>query len=159
MMQIEKIRDWQLTQLENHAKAVESIIRAGDSQSLTTFRDNGTGWTVLEVLCHLRDFEEVFTQRAHLAVEQDNPPLPFPKPDELAIQNRYNEQNIEALAEWKKRRSNLIGYMRERIPTDWDRPAMHPVRGQLTLLEQLLLLPLHDTIHLEQMTRILNEKK
>jgi len=151
---------WQFTQLTNNIKSVESLVRMTEPQALTTFRDTGTGWTALEVLCHLRDFEQVFIERARVAIEQENGALPFPNPDELARDRRYNEQPVDAvLAEWKTRRADLIAYMRARADSDWDRPAIHPTRGSLTLLEQLFLATLHDTTHLEQMTRVLNEKR
>lgn len=151
---------WQFTQLENNIKTVESIIAMSDPQALTTYRDGGTGWTVLEVVCHLRDFEAVYGERMHLAVDQDNPLLPFPNPDDMARERRYGEQTVgDALAEWKARRAGLLAFLRARSESDWERPAQHPTRGTLTLHDQLTLETLHDTIHLEQMTRILNEKR
>lgn len=151
---------WQFTQLANNIRSVESILRMSDPQALTSFRDGGTGWTALEVLCHLRDFEQVFIERARVALEQDNGALPFPNPDDLARDRRYNEQSVDAvLAEWKTRRADFIAYMRDRSDADWERTAIHPTRGVLTLLEQLFLATLHDTTHLEQMTRTLNEKR
>ncbi|MFN8452446.1 MAG: DinB family protein [Anaerolineae bacterium] len=156
----ETVLGWQFTQLSNNIKSVESIVRMTDPQALTTYRDTGIGWTALQVLCHLRDFEQVFTDRAHIAVEQENATLPFPSPDDLARDRHYNEQSVDAvLAEWKTRRADFIVYLRERSAADWERTALHPTRGILTLLEQLFLATLHDTTHLEQMTRILNEKR
>jgi|SRR5688572_2604831 uncharacterized damage-inducible protein DinB len=159
-MNIANVRGWQFTQLENNLKSVEWLLRTTDAQARITFRDGGSGWTALETLCHLRDFEKVFLQRARLTVEQDNPALPFPKPDDVAAEGRYNEQDFEAaLAEWKSNRATLIGYLKERSDADWERPAAHPTRGSLTLFDQLFLTAMHDTVHMEQMTRTLHEKK
>lgn len=159
-MDITNARGWQFTQLENNRKTIVSLVGAADAGALTTFRDGGTGWTVLEVLCHLRDFELVFLERARLTVEQDEPPLPFPNPDETAAANRYSEQNVSTvLDEWQANRATMTAYLRERAESDWQRVGVHPVRGRLTLFEQLLLCPTHDSIHLEQMARILHEKQ
>jgi hypothetical protein len=159
-MNLVTVRKWQVEQLEKGVKTVESVIRASDPTALTTYRDGGTGWTALEVLCHLRDFEAVYQERVRRTVQEDNPALTLPNPDELAAAGRYNEQDIEtALSTWKTRRAEQVAYLRERAETDWERPAAHPTRGNLPLHEQLFLQTWHDMNHLEQMTRILAEKK
>lgn len=159
-MNLQNVRAWQLKQLEYGVKTVESLLSILNPADLNTYRDGGTGWTFTEVLGHLRDFEGVFLQRARLTVEQDNPPLPFPNPDELAIANAYNSQlPHDLLAAWKAERETLLAFFAERNEDDWERPAQHPTRGNLTLHDQLFLLPQHDSLHLEQMTRILAEKK
>lgn len=152
--------NWQVNQLENNIRTVEAIISIVDPQTLTTYRDGGSGWTALEVLCHLRDYEQVFIERYRTAVEQVDGMLPDSTPDKLAAANHYNEQNpAEVIAEWKRRRPLSIAYLRERADSDWERAAIHPVRGKLTLAELLTLETWHDTNHMEQMTRILREKK
>jgi uncharacterized damage-inducible protein DinB len=160
MMQVATIRAWQLTQLEDNLKAVAWLVRSHTPEALTTYRDAGEGWTVLEVLCHLRDFEAVFLERARLAVEQEKPPLPFPDPDELARARRYNEQALDTvLAAWQEGRARLLAYLRARSEADWERLAQHPTRGEMSLFDQLFLIPKHDSLHLEQMTRILYEQR
>ncbi|MDT8304319.1 MAG: DinB family protein [Anaerolineae bacterium] len=159
-MLVATIREWQYKQMEDNIKAVEWLVRSSEPQALMTFRDGGSGWTVLEVVCHLRDFEKVFHERARRTVEQDNPPLPFPDPDALAREGRYSEQGLEAaLAAWQERRASLLAYLRSRDGADWERPAQHPTRGEMSLFDQLFLVPQHDSLHLEQMTRTLYEKK
>jgi uncharacterized damage-inducible protein DinB len=160
-MNIVNIRGWQMNQLEFNAKSVEWLLRTGDPAALTQYRDGGSGWTALETLCHLRDFEKVFLDRLHLTVEQDNPTLPFPKPDDVAAERNYSgERDVNSvLAAWKANRVELLAYLKARGDDDWERPAVHPVRGVLTLNDQLALSTLHDTNHMEQMTRTLYEKK
>lgn len=159
-MQLETIRGWQITRMELSLKTIESLLSTLPHDDMTTYRDSGDGWTVLEVLCHLRDFEEVFRERFRLAVEQDNPALPFPNPDELARTNAYNQQSWHTVFEdWKRSRAAFIDFLKSRAESDWERPARHPTRGILTLHDQLFLTALHDTIHIEQITRIIAEKK
>ena len=159
-MQVATIRAWQMKQMEDNLKSVKWLVRSQMPEALRTFRDGGEGWTVLEVLCHLRDFEEVFQERARLAVEQEVPALPFPDPDELARERHYNEQSLDVvLAAWQGRRDQLLAYLRARSEADWERLAQHPTRGEMSLFDQLFLIPQHDSLHLEQMTRILYEKR
>lgn len=159
-MNIENIIKPQYISMENHLKAVASLLQIIPAKDLTAYRDGGTGWTVTEVLCHLRDFELVFLERATLTVTKEMPDLPFPKPDDVAAEKRYSEDNAkDAFAAWQANRAQLLAFYQAREASDWERPAMHPVRGKLTLLEQLVLTPQHDTIHLEQLSRVLAEKK
>lgn len=159
-MNLETIRSWQFTKMELSLKTTGFIFAQADAQALKVYRDGGTGWTALEVLGHLRDFEMVFYQRALVTVEEDHPPLPFPDPDELALSRNYNGQDWQALLnELRTERMVYIDFLKARAETDWERTAQHPKRGPLTLHDQLFLTTLHDTIHLEQITRILLEKK
>ncbi len=159
-MNHQNIRNWQYQQIENNLKSYEALLTLLDPAAFTTYRDGGTGWTALEILCHLRDFEDVFMQRARVAVEQHEGALPFPNPDALAAENRYMEQSIDdVLAEWKRRRALLLEYYRARADEDWARVAIHPTRGPLTLLDLLCMAPMHDALHMEQLTRTLREQK
>lgn len=159
-MLVATIREWQYKQMEDNIKSATWLVRSSDPRALTAFRDGGSGWTVLEVLCHLRDFDEVFFERARLTVEEENPPLPFPDPDALARERRYSEQTeAAALGQWQERRASLLAYLRARSDAAWERPAQHPTRGEMSLFDQLFLIPQHDSLHLEQMTRILYERK
>jgi uncharacterized damage-inducible protein DinB len=159
-MNHQNIRNWQYQQIENNIKSYEALLSLLDRDALTTYRDGGTGWTALEIICHLRDFEQVFIERAQVAVEQEEGALPFPNPDALAAEGRYMEQSLdEVLAEWKRRRAALLEYYRARPDADWERVAIHPTRGRLTLLDLLCMTPMHDALHLEQLTRTLREKR
>jgi hypothetical protein len=159
-MNHQNIRNWQYQQIENNIKSYEALLSLLDREALTTYRDGGTGWTALEIICHLRDFEQVFIERAQVAVEQEEGALPFPNPDALAAEGRYMEQSLdEVLAEWKRRRAALLEYYRARADADWERVAIHPTRGRLTLLDLLCMTPMHDALHLEQLTRTLREKR
>lgn len=159
-MLLDAIRNWQISQMEKGTQIMEALLSDVTVEAMTTYRDSGDGWTVLEVLCHLRDFEEVFYHRATITVEQDNPKLPFPDHEALVTEKRYNEQDVlEVLATWKAERTAHIELMKARGENDWERPAQHPNRGNFTLHDQLFLTVWHDTNHLEQITRILAEKR
>jgi uncharacterized damage-inducible protein DinB len=159
-MTLAQIRAWQFTLLEYNLQSIERVIRMADLANITTYRDGGTGWTALEVLGHLNDFEEIFIQRTRITVEQENGALPFPKPDDLALEHEYNAQSIESIMEsWKARRAAHLAYLKERSEADWERVGIHPVRGPLSLFDQLTLVTMHDSLHLEQMTRTLVEQR
>jgi uncharacterized damage-inducible protein DinB len=160
MLPMETIRKYEFDQLNKSLKVVEHILSTASPADLTTYRDGGSGWTVLEVLCHLRDFEAVFFERARLIVEQDYPDLPFPDPPQLARERRYNEQDVRTVfEEWTATRVDHLAYLEGLAEEDWERAGNHPVRGRYTLHDGLLLAAWHDVNHMEQMVKILAGKQ
>jgi hypothetical protein len=154
------IRGWQFDQMRKNLRNIGYIVQDTPLHDLTTYRDGGEGWTALQVVCHLRDFEAIFLHRAHITVEQDVPALPFPSPDELAAKNRYHEQDIyAAYAAWGETRAEYIAYQEALPESAWEQLANHPTRGQVSLQDQLIVTAWHDVNHLEQILRVLREKQ
>src|SRR5829696_6081935 len=106
------IRNWQIDQLRKNLRIIGRAIETADPQEATTYRDGGDGWTVLEVMCHLRDFEQVFLDRLCLTVDEEFPVLPVPNPNLMAQEHNYMAQRLEsAYAEWMQRRNALLAYV------------------------------------------------
>jgi uncharacterized damage-inducible protein DinB len=149
-----------MDQLRKTAAIVRYLVETTTPTDARTYRDGGDGWTLLEVLCHLRDFEEIIWLRARLTLEQERPELPFPDPNQLAVERQYNEQDIQAvLAAWLQQRADFLAYLEAVEEAGWQRVGMHPVRGPVTLLDQLMIFSWHDVNHIEQMIKILTERK
>jgi uncharacterized damage-inducible protein DinB len=154
------IREWQIDQLHKAVQVVGAIVAQTAPADTTTYRDGGTGWTVQEVIGHLLDFETIFLQRARLTVEQNDPDLPAPDPDELVTQGNYNDRPLRTIFDgWVAQRRALVAYYAGRQAADWDRTATHPRRGRISLDEQLLLIVRHDLNHIEQMMHILADRR
>lgn len=160
MLPVTTIRGWQIEQLRKALQTMSSIFMSISADDAATYRDGGKGWTVLEVLCHLRDYESVFLERAQLTVEKEMPALPNPDPDALASERHYNSQALQAVyQEWVKRREVFLAYLAGLDEAAWARGASHPKRGPMSLQDQLALIAYHDVNHIEQITRIIAEKK
>lgn len=160
MANMAAIRGWQFENMRNMIVSYERIVTALTPTAATTYRDGGTGWTPTEVLCHLRDFEDIFIERARLTLDRDNPDLPFPDPDALAAERDYNAQDIaDVMADWQAKRVQSLDLFTSIADDQWERSGLHPRRGPFTLNDQLLLSARHDVLHFEQLTRILAEKQ
>lgn len=160
MLPMTTLRAWQYIQMDNALASLVSLAQGYSTHALTHYRDNGTGWTVTEVLCHLRDFEYIFWKRVRLMVEEDHPHLPFPDPDALARENDYSAQDAyDVLNDLRAYRQDFIAYLKGLDDGAWQRAGIHPTRGDFTCQDQLFLTTHHDMMHLEQITRILAEQK
>ena len=153
-------RPFQINKLERGLGLIQRTLVNISQDAATTYRDGGDGWTVVEVMCHMRDFEAIFVERAKLTVEVENADLPFPEPDKLAVDRNYNKQNLrEVIDAWVKNRQAFLAYLAERSEADWARVARHPKRGPFSLDAQVFLAAWHNFNHLDQITKILHEKK
>ena len=120
-------------------------------------RDGDDGWTVLEIMCHVGDFENIFFTRARAIVEKDNPDTPPVDHLAMVIENRYAEQDFQTARDaFLTTRSNFLAWIKERSESDWQRTAKHPTHISYTLLDQVVQAATHDINHLEQMMRSLN---
>ncbi|MCI0709191.1 MAG: DinB family protein [Chloroflexi bacterium] len=152
------VRSWQFDALRKTPGIVEHMLRAAKPSDLNTRRDGGNGWTALEVVGHLHDFDGVYHNRARLTLEEDYPDLPFPDPDAMVTENGYNEQALDSVMTlWRERRTAYLDYLTGITDDDWMRTARHPRRGAMTLHEQFVLVLWHDTNHIDQIVKILGD--
>jgi uncharacterized damage-inducible protein DinB len=136
-----------------------NMLESVSQETATTFRDpneGDKGWTTLEVVRHLLDFDGFFLQRAQMMLEQTHPALPAYAHEALAIERSYNEEDLkESLEALYASRQRFIAFFSELTPEQWARTGIHPERASFTMTDAVMQVGLHDAIHIEQITRIL----
>lgn len=142
-------------------KVLEVLLDGVDQTTATALRDQSdgdAGWTTLDVVCHLRDFEQLWQSRLQLALTQDNPTFgPF-DPIALVTANDYAGQDFAAV--WAERtalRAESIAMLDALTDEQWSRTALHARFGPISVVELKIQLPLHDLDHAEQIARILGQ--
>ncbi len=155
------IRKRAISLMQNTAKTLDHIAQGVSQQQATKLRDRNDGdkgWTVLEVLCHLRDFDGFFRGRAIRILNEETPQLIRYDHEALAIERNYNGQTLSAvLTELRESRVETVKFFKELTPEGWERAGVHPERGHFTMTDAALQVGMHDVTHLEQITRILAE--
>jgi hypothetical protein len=153
-------RAWQIAQIKEMLPIARQLVTQLSAEQQNRLRDNGVGWTVVEVICHLRDFDMVFLERAELTLREEYPQLPFPDADRLARERNYNVLDARtAIAHWEANRRRMLGFFEGIDLNDeekWGQLGAHPKRGPFSLNDQLMLIPRHDTQHLEQIAGIIH---
>ena len=150
------IRQRHIHLIETTLEIMDNILKNVSQERATTLRDGEDGWTVLEVVCHLRDFDRIFHERAVMIVSQEYPQLPAYDHEAMAIENNYNSQNLKVVYnELAESRERFVGFFEDLTEDQWERAGVHPERGHFTLLDAIMQVTTHDTNHIEQMTRIL----
>jgi uncharacterized damage-inducible protein DinB len=154
------IREWQIDQLRKDLHIVRGILANVTPEQATGLRDGGDGWTVTEVLCHLRDFDSIFLERAQITAERRGIMMPFTDANAMALERQYNAQPLQTVYEaWVGHRAAYLGYLEGLEEGAWSRTGLHPRRGPMTLAQQLAQIAWHDINHIEQIVKILGEKR
>jgi len=139
-----------------HMRTLENLLPNLSQEQAIALRDGEDGWNTVEILCHLRDFDAIFRERAERILAEDEPPLIPVDHEALVIENDYAAQQLESvLAELRTSRDATIAVF-ENVPENaWERVGIHPERGRFSLEDALLQVVTHDADHTEQITRVL----
>lgn len=148
-----------LARLERTAEELIAALR-GQTEAVLARRPDATNWAAKEVVCHLRDTEELFANRFELILAMDEPKLPgFGPPDRWAEDRQYLRNDAqEALVAFRRRREETLTLLRKLGPEQWQRGGVHTTRGRITLDSFLALMASHDDNHLDQLRRALAGK-
>lgn len=127
-----------------------------DAQQL---KDGSDGWTVLEIMAHLRDIEETFLARVQTALKNNN--LAFPGFDQLALvkEKNYNDDVlVNVVKSLKQNRQRLLDAFHELKDDEWSFVGWHSKRGATSIDDLLVQTALHDAKHIRQLSRIFAQK-
>lgn len=138
------------------------ILASVDHTTAVTLRDpndGAQGWTVTEVVCHLRDFDGFFYDRVQRMVTEHYPSLSRYDHERLVVERNYNGQDVQQVyAELTASRARFVACFRSLDESQWLRSGIHPERGRFTLYDALNQVGTHDALHLEQISRILGQR-
>ncbi len=144
-----------LKRLERTPDELAAAIR-GQSDAALSHRPDVQNWAAKEVVCHLRDTEEAFMSRFEQIAAMDDVKLLAVDPARLAQDRQYLRNDAgAALAAFRKRREESLGYLRTLPAEGWKRGAVHPQRGRMTVEDFVTLMAWHDDNHLDQLRRAL----
>lgn len=124
-----------------------------DNSSDDELRRAGPGgsWGVVEVLCYLRDSEEVFVARMTRMFTESNPTLPVVEDSLWPIDRDYlNQDPDEVLEEFTELRRNATELLMSASLADWGLSGKHPHLGQITIRDYAQHVADRDARHLQQ---------
>ncbi len=160
---IGKNRQRHLRFMQQTLDILTHLLAPVSQETATTLRDaqdGDKGWTVLEVLFHLRDFDNIFRMRAKIMRYQEYPTLPAYDHHLITKQGDYNHKIlIQVLEDLRLSRRRTISFFDELTDELWQRAGIHPERGHFTMVDAALQVGTHDVIHIEQITRILYQNE
>lgn len=136
---------------------LSALLRGVTQVQAVAATDGPNGWSVLYIVCHLRDYETFFSERVGMMLDQNNPSFTLPGTnDELVVNNTYARQDLRlVLADYIRLRQMFITRLEGLTDDQWRRPGQDPRQGATTVLELAVNVGLHDVDHLEQIARCL----
>lgn len=164
------------TRLSRLAKTAGDLDRAicGRTDTELSARPGADNWAAKEIICHLRDVEELFQIRFHTVLALDEPRIlvfgatesdlapwriggsighPL-DPERWAVERQYLRNDAAlALDAFRRRRTEVLGLLRSLSPAEWRRGGIHLSRGRLTLADWVARLAAHDDNHVAQLHR------
>jgi len=152
-------REQRMQRLMRTADELSAAIK-GQAEAVLARRPDEKNWAAKEVVCHLRDAEEMFSSRFELIVAMDtDPKLVGPNADRMAEERQYLRNDaVEAIGAFRRRRVENLEFLRALTPAQWDKGGVHPARGRMTIDTFLTLMAWHDDNHLDQLKRALAGK-
>lgn len=129
----------------------------GHTDAVLSRRPDAKNWAAKEVICHLRDTEQVFFVRFHAIVENDEPKMYFDPgaADRFAEDLQYSRSDAaEALAAFRRRRGVTLKFLGTLTPSQRQRAGM---RGEqrITIDAFVSVMAWHDDNHIDQLKRAL----
>ena len=152
----EKSADERMARLARTPDQVAAALGARRPAELAR-RPSPEAWSPTEIVCHLRDIEEVFGERVAAILANEEPALPEAGPAERWARERQYARHDPALAvaHFRRRRGESLEMLVALPPADWQRGGEHAARGRLSIDMLVAHLAWHDDNHLEQLTRAL----
>jgi hypothetical protein len=143
-----------LTRLARTPDEVGDTI-AGKAPAALARRPGARSWAPVEIVCHLRDAEELFMLRFQTILAMETPALhEASSADRWAEERQYlRHQPGAALEAFRRRRAESLELLTSLPPADWQRGAIHPARGRVSIDELVAIMAWHDDNHLDQLIR------
>ena len=152
----QQVRERHLGAMRLSCDILGHILRGMTNERARALRDGPDGWSIIEIVCHLRDFDEIFYRRAQMMQAQAQPQLPAYAHEAMAIDRAYQQEDLgESYRTLQASRERFISFLAALTPEQWERDGAHPERDSFTLTDAAMQVGLHDLDHLEQITRVL----
>jgi hypothetical protein len=96
-------------------------------------------WSILEIVCHLRDMErDAYLERYRRIVAEERPQLPDVDGDRYALEKDYRSQKLaDALREWTRLRRETLKLLGSLKRDQWARTGVHETAGPLSMADLL----------------------
>ncbi len=131
-----------------------TLIRGLDAQQLRSVRGGDEGWTIVEVICHLRDTEAIVLERMRSLRDSPTPQIDGFDQEALARERNYAAADyLTACEEFARVRAQHVEELAALSPEQWQRCGQHRTLGEVSILNHSLHMVWHDAIHMAQIAR------
>jgi hypothetical protein len=140
--------------------ALEGALAGVDDDLARRARGGDETWSLVEVVCHLRDVEERAVERMRAMRDMSDPVLASYDQDAWAIERGYAGDNLRAaVGAFSRHRAAHVAELRVLPREGWERAGLHDELGRITIEGQAIHIATHDVQHLAQIARALRDAR
>lgn len=151
-------RKYLMIALSGSPDVLERLLKdvpAGDP--VWDLRPDPERFTLLEVLAHLADWDEVFLDRMVRSRDQNEPTLQGYDEGQIAIDRDYAHQDPHAnIARFRANRAQVLDFLHGLEGAQWERIGRHTEVGPISIESHAVLIAGHDGNHLLQISQWLS---
>ncbi|WP_458737816.1 DinB family protein [Bacillus pumilus] len=144
------------TSLQESIRELEKLVETCDELTLDQSLGEGK-WSIKQIVGHLYDTEEVWSERIEQAISNDHTPFQSYDPEMYVKERayeRFNVQEIKALIKRLKERRSKTLHLLEK--DTWEQSGLHPEEGVMTVQILAETIALHEQHHLDQIKAIMS---
>ena len=139
---------------------VLAVVMTGSAGPESDFSPAPGKWNIRTLIRHLADTELVFAQRFRAMLAEENPTLVVFDQDLWASKLDYSARKpAESLDHFRRLRGDNHELLKSMPEEAFSRTAQHPVRGQVTVKDLVVLSVNHVEKHAQQIQQIREEYK
>jgi hypothetical protein len=129
------------------------LVGVSNSQARSA-KGGNENWSVVEIVCHLRDAEEISLQRTTAMRDQEIPLIIGYDQEALARERDYYHADLrEALSAFVAFREQHLTVLQNLTREQWERVGKHNEFGIISIISMIIHKAAHDAIHCAQITR------
>ena len=135
-------------------EVIDGLLVGVSQEQAQAAKGGDEDWSVVEVVCHLRDAEERAIERMRSMRDEEESFLAGYDQEAWARERDYASADLrQALADFLRYRAQHIAEL-ESLPADaWHRTAVHEEQGKIDILNHTLHMVAHDSQHAAQISR------
>ena len=133
---------------------LNGLLRGCTEEEARSARGGDENWSVVEVVCHLRDACERALERMRLMRDDDNPFIASYDQEQWARERNYAAASLrDAVRAFVTLRAVHVAELAALRPDDWQRAGRHEELDRITIEAHTLHVVSHDAVHLAQIAR------
>lgn len=151
-------REAQLALMAATPASLDALLRSLDDENCT-IKTSPDAWSMIEIVCHLRDSENELNQmQIGLFGNGKEPFIPRPDAAVWARQRNYlDEDPGKAMVEFINARKETSDLLINLPAENWSLPARHSIFGPTNFLEVIGFMTEHDRLHIQQVWKTLRD--
>jgi hypothetical protein len=143
-----------LEALKATPETLTGLLASVSAERARSARGGDENWSVVEVVCHLRDAEQISLQRTIAMRDQDVPQIIGYDQEALGRERDYRQADLRsALSAFATFRRQHVELLQALSPEQWEHAGEHNEIGRITIFEMSVHKASHDAIHLAQIAR------